>query len=194
MKKRAFAIAVIVICLSILATTTLAYYTTADVTRNVITSSGIAIQIEEVDADGNPYPVKPVLIMPSEEVDKVVKVCNVQRDSFIRAKIDVAIKKDGKPTDLDPSVVAITLGSEKWLTKEGDSQWLYYDKLMGYDEYTEELMTKVSFSGPGMTNEYQGCTIEVTITAQAVQADNNKTTVLEALGWPGDPLPASAET
>lgn len=194
MKKRAFAIAVIVICLSILATTTLAYYTTADVTRNVITSSGIAIQIEEVDADGNPYPVKPVLIMPSEEVDKVVKVCNVQRDSFIRAKIDVAIKKDGKPTDLDPSVVAITLGSEKWLTKEGDSQWLYYDKLMGYDEYTEELMTKVSFSGPGMTNEYQGCTIEVTITAQAVQADNNKTTVLEALGWPGDPLPTPDET
>ena len=194
MKKRAFAVAVIVICLSILATTTLAYYTTADVTRNVITSSGIAIQIEEVDADGNPYPMGSMLIMPSQEVDKVVKVCNVQRDSFIRAKIDVVIKKDGKPTDLDPSVVAITLGSEKWLTKEGDSQWLYYDKLMGYDEYTEELMTKVSFSGPGMTNEYQGCTIEVTITAQAVQADNNKTTVLEALGWPGDPLPASAET
>ena len=65
---------------------------------------------------------------------------------------------------------------------------------MGYDEYTEELMTKVSFSGPGMTNEYQGCTIEVTITAQAVQADNNKTTVLEALGWPVDPLPTPDET
>ena len=55
------------------------------------------------------------------------------------------------------------------------------------------LMNKVSFDGPTMNNDYQGCTVKVIITAQAVQADNNKTTVLEALGWPGEPLPGTSE-
>ena len=41
MKKRIFALAVVIICLSVLTGTTLAYFTTADTARNVVTSGGV---------------------------------------------------------------------------------------------------------------------------------------------------------
>ena len=189
MKKRIFAIAVIAICLSILATTTLAYYTATDVARSAITSDGIDINIEEFKADGSAYPTGAVKVMPSTEVDKVVHIRNLDRDSFVRAQIILTMKKDGKVTDFDPSLVTITMGSSKWLPKEGSEGWWYYDAVLGPGGLTEPLMTKVSFSSQ-MGNAYQGCTFEVTILSQAVQADHNGTSVLEALGWPGEPLPA----
>lgn len=187
MKKRIFAIAVIAICLSILATTTLAYYTATDVARNAITSDGIDIHIEEfADTTMETVYVDPEVVMPGSQVDKVVRVSNLERDSFVRAKITVTMENVNTKDETVKDPVTITMGSNKWIYKDG---WYYYNAVLGASGKTEPLMTKVSFS-PQMGNGYQGGTIKVTITAQAVQADNNKTTVLEALGWPGEPLPA----
>ena len=49
---------------------------------------------------------------------------------------------------------------------------------------TKPLFTEVVFDGPNMTNEYQNCTVEVIVTAQAVQSANNGEAVLTADGWP----------
>ena len=42
-----------------------------------------------------------------------------------------------------------------------------------------------------MGNEYQGCTVTVSIQAQAVQAKNNEIpvggSILDVNGWPADP-------
>jgi hypothetical protein len=48
------------------------------------------------------------------------------------------------------------------------------------------LYTEFTMSGVNMTNEYQGCTIKMTITAQGVQADGNGSTVADAAGWRED--------
>jgi len=45
------------------------------------------------------------------------------------------------------------------------------------------LFWEVVFSGVNMTNEYQNCTIEIDVDAQAVQTANNGSSVLEAAGW-----------
>ena len=183
MKKKVFAIAVIVICLSILASTTLAYYSTKGTARNVITSDGITIRIEELDANGDPYKDPEIPLVPTSEVDKCVRIENLDRDSFVRAKIDVVILKNGQPTDLDTDVVKILGKNDKWKTRNPGDGWFYYEDILTAGTKTEYLMDTVSFDDK-MGNDYQGCTVKVIVTAQAVQADNNKTTVLEALGWP----------
>lgn len=193
MKKRVFAIAVIVICLSILASTSLAYYTTKGTARNVITSDAITIRIEELDAKGEAYEDPEIPLVPASEVTKRVRIENLDRDSFVRAKIDVVILKNGQPTNLKTDVVKILGKNNKWITRNPGDGWFYYEDILTAGTKTEELMSKVSFDGPTMNNDYQGCTVKVIITAQAVQADNNKTTVLEALGWPGEPLPGTSE-
>ena len=190
MKKKVFAIAVIVICLSILASTSLAYYTTKGTARNVITSDAITIRIEELDANEKPYEDPKIPLVPTSEVTKRVRIENLDRDSFVRAKIDVVILKNGQPTNLNTNVVEIDGMNEKWITRDPDDGWFYYEDILTAGTKTEELMNTVSFNGLTMNNDYQGCTVEVIVIAQAVQADHNtvtgegKTPVLEAKGWP----------
>ena len=94
MKKRIFAIAVIIICLSILGSATLAYFTDQAVARNVITSGGVAISIEEWQetSEGRvPYPTQPILVMPATDVSKIVTVRNHDARSFIRVQLKLLL-------------------------------------------------------------------------------------------------------
>ena len=51
MKKRLFAVAMVLICLSVAATGTLAYFTHDDTARNVITSGFVEIELVEKHID-----------------------------------------------------------------------------------------------------------------------------------------------
>ena len=48
---------------------------------------------------------------------------------------------------------------------------------------TEPLFREITFSGEKMDNTYQGSTIRIHITAQAVQSQNNGESALLAVGW-----------
>ena len=56
MKKKILLLASAVICLAILATGTLAYFTSSKTAHNVITSGGITIEIEEKTTGGVDFP------------------------------------------------------------------------------------------------------------------------------------------
>ena len=191
MKKRIFALAVVLICLSILASTTLAYFTDTGTTRNVITSDGIDIAIEEwqeTPAGLIPYPSQPIMVMPSVSVSKIVTVCNQDAQSFVRAKLELSLKDSaGKEMEITSEtmekIIHLTMNAQDWTEKDG---WWYYGSAVNTGEATKPLMTGVSFDGINMTNEYQKCTLEIHVYAQAVQAANNGNTVMEAAGWPED--------
>ena len=103
MKKRIFAFAVVVICLSILASTTLAYFTDTAVARNVITSGGVDIAIEEWQETLEgliPYPSQDIRVMPATQVSKIVTVRNLDARSFIRVKLEL-ILLDGEEQVMD---------------------------------------------------------------------------------------------
>lgn len=189
MKKRLFALAVVMICLSILASTTLAYFTDIGTARNVITSDGVDIVIEEWQetAEGlMPYPVQPITVMPATSVSKIVTVRNRDAQSFIRAKLHMTLK-DVAGGDMEISaemmdkIIHLAMNTTDWTEKDG---WWYYSGGVDTDEATMPLMTGVSFDGPNMTNEYQSCTLTIDVYAQAVQTANNGTSALEARGWP----------
>lgn len=192
MKKKVFAIAVIVLALSVLAAGTLAYFTDEAEVHNVITSGAVNIEVEEWQdtEDGRiPYPDDPVGIMPGTDLSKIVTVKNLEAQSWIRAKITVVITDaDGDEMDLTAAqldaIMDIDLNTEDWT--EGEDGWYYYNAPLGMGEATAPLFESIHFSGPNMTNEYQNCTVEVIVDAQATQTANNGSSALEAKGWPAE--------
>lgn len=189
MKKRIFALAVVMICLSILASTTLAYFTDTAIARNVITSGGVDIVIEEWQetADGLiPYPNQPITVMPATHVSKLVTVRNQNAQSYIRVKLDLTLTDSaGKEMETTSEsmerIIHLAMNTADWTEKDG---WWYYGSAVDTGEATKALMTGISFDGPNMTNAYQNCTVTIDVVAQAVQTANNGTSALEALGWP----------
>lgn len=189
MKKRIFALAVVVICLSILASTTLAYFTDIGTARNVITSGGIGIEVVEqqlVDNTLQPYPSQPIPVMPAATVSKIVSVQNSKQAAWIRMGYTVTVfDADGKEMALPAGdlnkVILIAPNSDNWTLKDG---WWYYTDAVKAGDMTKPLFEEVVFSGPDMGNKYQNCTVVIDVTAQAVQYANNGTTVLDAVGWP----------
>ena len=193
MKKKLLTLAAVAICATILASGTLAYFTSEDQVHNVITTDAVDIEIEEwQDKIGNPYPDGPIDVMPGVTVSKIATIKNLEASSYIRAKFEVVItrKADNSVMELSPetlaSIITFTMNGDDWLQKDGDGEWWYYNAPVATGASTEAFFTEVIFDGPNMTNEYQNCTVEVIVKSQAVQTSNNGASALEAAGWPAE--------
>ena len=182
---------IIAICLAVLASGTLAYFTAEDQVHNVITSDAVDIAIEEWkdEVGGTPYPNEPIQVMPGTTVSKIVTVKNIEAKSYIRANFEIIITDaNGNVMDIPPetlaSIVTVAVNGEHWQQKTDELNWWYYTDAVATGVATEPLFTEVVFDGPNMTNEYQNCTVEINVYAQAVQTANNGDSALEAAGWP----------
>ena len=189
MKKRIFALAVVLTCLSILASTTLAYFTDIGTARNVITSGGIGIQVIEQQLVGGtlqPWPETPVPVMPGTAVSKIASAKNLEQPAWIRMNYTVTVYDSaGKTIEVSAEelakVIVIDANDDAWTQKDG---WWYYKAAVNTGETTAPLFEEVVFSGPHMDNKYQLCTVVIDVNAQAVQGVHNGDTVMDAQGWP----------
>ena len=187
--KKIFAISVIAICLSLLASVTTAYFTDQGTARNVITAGAVKVTVvEQQETAGGlmDYPTDKITIMPGTTVSKIVSARADEADAYVRMKYEITVwDAEGKEMELDEqtltSIVGITPDKEHWAEKDG---WWYFNEALEGGKTTEPLFTEVILSGPEMTNEYQKCTVEIHIITEAVQATNNGKTVWEAAGWP----------
>lgn len=195
MKKKILALAVIAICFSIVACNTLAFFTADVRAHNIITTNGVDIVLEEwqlVEEEKVPYPKDiPIKVMPGVTVSKIVTVQNKEAEAYIRADLDIQVfDPTGQVIELDEDtlnhIIDIKINDTYWKKLEKDDGWFYYSHSTDTGEVTEPLFTEVVFSGVNMTNEYQNCTVEIIVDAQAVQAANNGDDVLAADGWPNN--------
>lgn len=193
MKKKIAATAVLLSLLSISAAGTLAYFTDSQIAHNVITSGKIDIDLND-DFDWN----EP--IMPSQEIDKVVSVTN-NNDSntaWVRILLNTTItKNDTQETkdlflpDGNPVMKINISQSGKWVKGTAvELDGVSYDSYIYKDELapgatTEELFKTVTFNEK-TGNDYQNCTVNIDVVAQAIQSDNNGASALEAAGWPAE--------
>lgn len=185
LKKRFFACAILVILVSLLSQVTFAYFTTTAVAENVITSAGIDIELVEKTASGKDWEDVDG-IMPGDVVSKIVTVVNKEADAYVRVLMDITVlDKDGKEMTVSDAQIEkmlyIDYDLQNW-TKLGGA-W-YYNKALTAAETTKPLFTEVYFAPDGLSDEYQSCTVIITVQAQATQVANNGAGPLTAAGWP----------
>lgn len=186
MKRRLLAGAVIVMCLSLLAYGTLAYFTAEDTAHNVITSGEIAIELQEWadEEKTTPFPADGVSgVMPGTDVTKIVEVRNTgSNDAYIRVRVEKEILlPDGVEGEPDAGLMNIDFDQTCWTL--GEDGYYYYKEALKPGAVTEPLFASVSFD-PAMGNLYQNSSARVDVTAYAVQAANNGEGVMDAQGWP----------
>lgn len=191
MKKRLLALAVAVSCLAAAAGGTVAYFTAEDTAHNVITSGGVNIEVVEKTRDAGgvllDFPEDGIKgVMPGTDVSKIVSVKNTgASEAWIRVRVEETVRSSGGeelPLELENGVpvMSYTPGEDWTLSEDG---WYYCEKPVPAGQSTGVLFDTVSFA-PEMGNEYQNCTANLLITAQAVQTANNGETALTAAGWP----------
>ena len=183
-KWKTLAISLLICCLAVGASTTLAYYTASEQAHNVISSGGIDIALREyADAGDELVPFEDVDgVMPGMEVSKIVQVENTGASE---AWIRVSVVKDiefAQPVDREPDLALLVLDidEENWTEQDG---FYYYNRALKPGEITEPLFTTVTFADT-MSNEYQNSTAAIDVKADAVQTANNGETALDAAGWP----------
>ena len=191
MRKRVVALAVIAICLAVVATGTLAYFTDEQYVHNVLTTGGIEVEIvEKTNGEGDvmvEFPKEGLRgVMPGTAVSKMVQIQNTgTNEAWIRVKVDSSIVgADGKALALtlqDGTAVMSWSVLNGW--RSGADGYFYYEKPVAVRTLTTPLFDTVRFD-PKMGNEYQNCTAHLEISAQAVQTANNGDSVMDASGWP----------
>ena len=189
MKRKILCLSVIVIMLAILAAGTIAYFTAEGRARNVITTGSINITVVEQQKGENgttvEYPKEPITnVVPGAEISKIVTIRNDGKSTaWIRVKVGTEIKLVGEG-EADTSLVVLNFDNTNWKEKDG---YYYYNKPVDPTESTTALFDTVKFD-PRMGNEYQNCTVNINISAQAVQTANNNPEggVTEVKGWPAE--------
>lgn len=192
MKKKLLLLAAVIACIAIAVTGTLAYFSADDTAHNVITTGGVNIKVVEQTRNDDKtlvdFPEEGIQgVMPGTSVPKIVRIQNTgASEAWIRVKMDASIlDEQGKDLSLtigdsEKTVVEFSVLTG-WLDG-GDGYW-YYENPVSAGETTDTLLEEVHFSEE-MGNEYQNCTANLLICAEAVQTANNGETVLDAQGWP----------
>lgn len=184
MKRKLFFIAVIVICLSLTAYGTLAYFTAEETAHNVITTGNVDIKLLEW-ADENrkdAFPKEGLSgVMPNTSVTKIVEVKNTGLGAaWVRVDVRKAIVMEDEKENPDLGLIKIDFNEKDWALST-DGYW-YYKTPLEPGETTKPLFTTVTFDKT-MGNDYQNSTATVTVSAHAIQTANNGTIYTEA-GWP----------
>lgn len=180
-KMKLLLVAIAAIVATWLTQPTLAYYTIIGTATNVVTSGSIELAIHEKTADGQDFPTEGVYIMPGDIVSKIVTIENVCGHPFwLRVKL-VSSATMGELSEED--CLALDLNTTHW-TLHSDG-YIYYDTIVLPGEITAPVFTQVEIVGQYVTQNHVGTTLSLTVSAQAVQSENNPADEpWNASGWP----------
>ena len=169
-RRRVALLMAVLCCAAIIATGTLAYFTTEETSYNIITTGELSMELKEDTTGGVPFPSGGISgVTPGTVVDKIPYVVNNGGiDFYTRAAVSVKVTgADGAA--LSAEYIRLDINTTDWTEKDG---FYYYNKVLAPGEQTEPLFTKVTFDRE-MHNAYQKARTEIDVTAQAVQSKNN---------------------
>lgn len=197
MKKKIAFMAFIILLFTLVGYSTYAFLTAKATAYNVITAGDIDIELElknkEIDEnnDGMKAANNENTVMPGTAKEHELKVTNIGNNACY-FRIRLSSKVNGKSTN---NIINLSMSGVNWI-QDGDL-WYYKNILEpGHDisENNVPSILTVSFA-ESMGNEYQNATVDIYVTAEAVQAANNgfTTSVLEVVGWPNAPAPSPSD-
>lgn len=187
MRSKIVLVCALILCIGVSVFSTVAFFTAEDTARNVITAGSLDIEVieEQKNEEGElvPYPEEPIQVLPGAQVSKIVSIKNNDAEAYVRVKLDIAVKdSEGNAIDSDAAILTVS-SNEEWLANEENDGWLYYNSTVKTGELTLPVIDGVEFL-PEMGDEFQGATVEINVTAEAVQVANNGDDVFLAQGWP----------
>lgn len=202
MKKKTFALALMAIYVAVLVGGSLAYFTAEDRAVNVITIGKVDIEIVEYHRENGKLkeihyddsredkgmPASFNNIEPGQRIVKKVDIENRGLNTaWIRAKIiDSITEAEELGGDSLPVNVIRYNVNDLQVTEEQKGSWEWKDGYWYYSEPVEAdevitLFDVVTFDGPSMNNDYQGCITNIQIHADAVQYEGiGATSCIEA--------------
>ncbi len=165
---------------------TVAYFTTAVRTTNVISIGSIDMDLSHLSLDeqGNIVQMKHKVehVMPGDSYSQMPYVENIGvEDFYARVHVDVTMKaSDGNIIECP---VILDIDETKWV-KDSDGWYRYVDIIPCGEKTEVPLFSKVTFPDE-MGDKYIGSRTEIEIEAQSVQSTNNEfDNVLDVQGWP----------
>lgn len=182
-KKRLLLVALIVCCLATAAAGTLAYFTAEETSYNVITTAALDVDLVEETDGGDPWPEEGFNgIEPGMDVTKIAYAENLgDTDAYVRMIVDKTITPaKGVTKELNFDHITLDINTKDWVEKDGI---YYYKKVLKAGQKSEPLFSNVHF-GVELGNEYMNAKVQINVTMQAVQVQNNGSSALEAAGWP----------
>ena len=192
MKRKIAILSVVAIALSLLAYGTVAYFSAEGTAHNVLTMGNVRIALADKtivggeEKDFNEVYPNGMPVMPTAEASKVVYVVNNgDNPCYVRVSVEKTAK-DANEQPLDTDYVTLDFDTENWLL--GDDGY-YYKEEVPAGASTEPLFTQVAFDSR-MGNNYMNSVFNVTVSAQAVQSENNGfdvqagQDVTDVMGWP----------
>lgn len=188
MKRRLMLAGALAAMLALLALGTLAAFTADGRATNVITTGTVALTLTETGEGTvleNGSGMVFTGVMPGQVVSKQPMVANAgSEDFYTRVRVDIRIVPAPGGEALSAELVQPGIDTEAWV--EGGDGWYYYAGTVAPGASVSPFGT-VTFA-PEMGNEYQSCTVTLSIQAQAVQVKNNPIpagrTILDVQGWP----------
>lgn len=193
-KRRAIAIAVLCILL-LAAAGTIAFTTRTQTAENVLTFGSVKMQVLETEQAASGEVAVPdghEVEAASGKASRIVRFQNVGASTmYVRARPVMAVERaDEAEVSQDQVSAVVEFGMDQsgaW--QEGSDGWWYYVAPVeagaeGDGQTTSPLMESIEFKGDFYSVAGPGGKFVFTVEAQAVQADNNGSSALEAQGWP----------
>lgn len=197
MKKRLAVGGVVLSLLAILGIGTAAYFVTDGKAENKIVTGKVELTLTETIEldDGTTVDATTTTlngIMPSQTINQTAAIKNDGNQPYwLRVRANVSIETPGSAAELSGDVISFNWDADKWTAKDG---WYYYADPVPTGE-TVNPFSQVTFAAEA-GNEYQGCTVNIQVDAEAVQVKNNDPTatggtVLDVQGWPEATAPVT---
>ena len=195
-RRKAALIAVLAVLALVGAGLTAAFTTRSMTADNVLTFGSVKMRtiMQEQQADGSleEVPEGYEVRAPFGLASRVVTIQNMGvSDMYVRARPVIQAVSEAGEERGDASSVTEFRMDETGAWVEGDDGWWYYtgrvsaaDDGSDSGEVTAPLMEGLEFVGDVYDLTGPGGSLEFTVEAQAVQADNNGESALDAQGWP----------
>lgn len=183
MKGRLLLIAIAAILATLFSQQTLAYYSAVGRVTNVVTSGDIQLVIHEKTADGSDFPEEGVYVIPGDIVSKRVTIENdCTHPFYLRVKLVKGI--DNAELSIE-DVFRVDINTDSWTVR--NDGYIYYNEIVHPGQMTEPVFTQVEIVGDKVDTSYIGQTLTLTVSAFAVQSENNPAQYpWDAAGWPAD--------
>lgn len=160
---------------------TVAYFATSETAHNIVATSGVKIELYELDGPAGSKPFHDLEnIAAGETYSKIPYVENIDLEPvWVRAKVLLKKVDNGSEALIEDYSALMTIQDlgANWIANTDG--YYYYNSSLSSGEQTEPIFESVKFAD-SIGDEYQDATYSLTVATEATQVKNNGTSGLDA--------------